>query len=619
MLSPRMLIRPLCSVLAATVALGTVGGCGTSDRDTSEGQRPKVEIVYPPLPPAENLPDFMKGTIYELAVTMDTEPMLVSGYGLVANLRNTGDSTVPMVVREYILRDMLKRGIPRAEEILNDKRVAIVQVEGVMPPGIRRGEQFDVQVSAIAGSYVTSLAHGRLFQCELSVGGANQIRPGNPVDIKARSQGEIFVNPAYALVGIPDPNSQAAASLRFGVVLNGGQAMVDRPMRLRLRNPQFSMARFVENRIDAQFQNREIAAAENEAVIHFVVPAQYAGDWEHFRNLVTHLYVDARPELIPSLGQRLVDAARKPDAPLMDISYCLEGLGEAAGPYIDTLLTDSNPAVVYAAARAGAFVRHQGAIHTLMEIARHEGHEFQLNAVQTLGKLPQSAMIASRLRQLLDSEHNLVRIEAYKTLARHKDPVILTRVVQERFVLDIVPGEGEPLIYASRTGIPRIALIGRRPRVDLPVLYTAMQNQFMITSNEQDKTLTLYYRGPGARVPIKMLSTPDLAEVIARLGGDGPEDEIRLDFSYSEVLSVLQELTDQGKLVAPLSAGQRLAASLFLQEVPYTTGSTYTAAMLEESDATAARVLSPEDLPSLQPDAATDDQMTVQGGQGRPQ
>src|SRR5690606_16735924 len=131
---------------------------------------------------------------------------------------------------------MLKRGIPRAEEILNDKRVAIVQVEGVMPPGIRRGEQFDVQVSAIAGSYVTSLAHGRLFQCELSVGGANQIRPGNPVDIKARSQGEIFVNPAYALVGIPDPNSQAAASLRFGVVLNGGQAMVDRPMRLRLRN-----------------------------------------------------------------------------------------------------------------------------------------------------------------------------------------------------------------------------------------------------------------------------------------------------------------------------------------------------------------------------------------------
>src|SRR5690606_23026020 len=151
-------------------------------------------------------------------------------------------------------------------------------------------------------------------------------------------QGEIFVNPAYALVGIPDPNSQAAASLRSGVVLNGGQAMVDRPMRLRLRNPQFSMARFVENRIDAQFQNREIAAAENEAVIHFVVPAQYAGDWEHFRNLVTHLYVDARPELIPSLGQRLVDAARKPDAPLMDISYCLEGLGEAAGPYIDTLL-----------------------------------------------------------------------------------------------------------------------------------------------------------------------------------------------------------------------------------------------------------------------------------------
>src|SRR5690606_28793989 len=169
------------------IAIGAAG-CGKGRAKPPADGKPVVQSVYPVLPPAENLPDFMKGTLFELAVTMDTEPLVVSGYGLVAELRNTGDTTVPMVVREYILRDMLKRRIPRAERILDDKRVAIVQVEAVMPPGIRRGEQFDVQVSAIAGSFVTSLAHGRLFQCELSEGGANQLSPGNPVAVKARSQ-----------------------------------------------------------------------------------------------------------------------------------------------------------------------------------------------------------------------------------------------------------------------------------------------------------------------------------------------------------------------------------------------------------------------------------------------
>ncbi len=606
--------RLLGLTLAAMVAMPL--GCGSSRKKPSDG-KPTVKMVYDTLPPAANLPDFMKGTLHELAVTIDTDAQIVSGYGLVAGLRNTGDSDVPMIIREYILRDMMKRGIPKAESILNDKRVAIVQVEGIMPPGIRRGEQFDVQVSAIAGSHVSSLAHGRLFQCDLSINGANELRPGNPVANLARAQGEIFVNPAYALSGPPDPSSQAAASLRMGIVMNGAQAMADRPMRLRLRSPQFSMARFVENRIDSKFQNRDIAAAENEAIVHFVVPSAYAGDWEHFRQLVTHLYVDARPEIVPVLGSRLVAAARKPDAPLLDVSYCLEGLGEAAGPYVDELLTDGNPAVVYAAARAGAFVQHQGSIYTLMEIARTEGHPFQVSAVQNLGKLPPSPMIASRLRQLVNSDQQLVRIEAYKTLARHKDPTILSRVVEERFVLDIVPGDGPPLIYATRSGVPRIAIIGTRAKVEMPLTFTALANQFMISSNLSDRTLTLYYRGEDVRKPVKMLSSPDLPELIARLGGDGGEDETRLNFSYSEILGMLESLATQGKIIASATDGQRLPAAVYLQEMPGYVASAVASAARPAEDATTA-VMTADQLPDLTPDAAGDAALSESNSKSRP-
>ncbi|MCC6240603.1 MAG: flagellar basal body P-ring protein FlgI [Phycisphaerales bacterium] len=601
------------------IGLGLVVGCDQPKKKRNDTDKPAIKSVYPTLPPVADLPEFMKGTIYELAQTMDIEPLVVSGYGLVADLYDTGDSTVPMVVREYILRDMLKRGIPQAQRILDDKRVAIVQVDATMPPGIRSGQQFDAQVSAIAGSLVTSLTHGQLYQCELSEGGANQLSPGNPVAVKARAQGAIFVNPAYALLGKPDPSSQAAASLRYGVILNGAQALVDRPMRLRLRSPQFSMARYVENRIDSKFQSPDTAAAENEAVVSFIVPPRYAGDWDHFRNLVTHLYVDARPQLIPVLGQRLVEAAGKPNAPLLDISYCLEGLGEAAAPFIDTLLGSDDPAVVFASARAGAFVQHQGAIYTLMEMARNEKHPFQLSAVQTLGKLPVSPMIASRLRQLLDSSQEQVRVEAYKTLANHKDPSIITRVVNERFILDLVPGKGEPLIYASRTGLPRIALIGQPTVVAQPVMYSAMNNQFMI-STQEDKTLLLYYRGSDAKQPIKMRSGATLAEVLARLGGDGEEGQAMLNFSYSEVLGILQQLTSQGKLVALEASGQELAASLFLQEMPNASGATYSAAVLEAPDASASQALTPEQLPVLRPDSPLNTTVGgVEDNRARPQ
>src|SRR5690606_27905797 len=116
----------------------------------------------------------------------------------------------------------------------------------------------------------------------------------------------------------------ALSSLRVGAILNGGQAMIDRPMRLRLRQPQASLSRYIERRIDERFLNSEIAAAKDEALIHFVVPPKYGRDWEHFMNVVTHLYLDASPQKAPYLAQRLADEAVKPDALLLDISYCWE-------------------------------------------------------------------------------------------------------------------------------------------------------------------------------------------------------------------------------------------------------------------------------------------------------
>src|SRR5689334_13029274 len=126
---------------------------------------------------AKKVPEFMRGTIFERVDLENTEPYPVSTYGLVVNLPNTGDSTAPTAVREYMIKEMAKRGLGSRvlpggelyapERVLHDKRVAIVQVTGLLPPGVRQGQTFDVYVSCLPNNQTTSLAGGKLWEVEL--------------------------------------------------------------------------------------------------------------------------------------------------------------------------------------------------------------------------------------------------------------------------------------------------------------------------------------------------------------------------------------------------------------------------------------------------------------------
>ena len=227
---------------------------------------------------------------------------------LVVNLDSTGDSHAPNLVRQYILDMMIKHKVgssltgvktPAAETMLRDPRVAIVQVDGYLPPGVRKGQPFDVQVSAIPESNTTSLAGGDLLETELRIMGANPNDPAGAVNVFGRSSGNVFVNPAYALDPKASEDPAARRSLRFGVVMNGARSLEDRSLGLRLRSPSLRLSRYIEDRIDSRFQELKpdiIAAAQDEGIVSIYVPYAYAGDWERFAGVVTHLYLDGSPE-----------------------------------------------------------------------------------------------------------------------------------------------------------------------------------------------------------------------------------------------------------------------------------------------------------------------------------
>jgi hypothetical protein len=547
------------------------------------------EPIYPTLP-YQQVRDFMKGTLFERVRFTGTDPMAVYGYSLVVNLHNTGDSRAPAFVRDYIVKQMLLRGFDsyitgtyanvKPDQMLRDKRVAIVAVEGHIPPGARSGQTFDVIVRALEHNNTRSLAHGDLYQTDMSELGLIE-----PQSITAREAafapgGPVFINPAYALSeGSSTTRPTNLSSLRTGTVLSGGVCRIDRPINLQLRVPQASTARLIEQIISQRWEaptqigmvqgdgSDLVAKAENPGLVLVYVPPQYKGNWKHFLGVVSHLYLNQSPDFLARKSRELAALAVKPGAPLVDISLCWEALGDSALPTFEPLISDPNPDVAFAAARAAAFLGDEPARHALVDMALDPQQRNQLEAVRVLAELPDSLEVDHLISRLLNSDRADVRIEAYRLLAENSNLPdegsdgqaqpgnsadatrhygIMTYNVNHRFLLDLVQSSGPPMVYATSSGVPRIALFGHHLALRTPLTFTAMDMRLSITSSDNTSLLTMFYRDPAANEPEHSLSHNDLPEILARLGGKGPDDTREsFDLSFGDIVAVAEQLVSQ--------------------------------------------------------------------------
>lgn len=589
----------------AMLALGLLTALASASCET-EKPKPPPPPRYETLPP-KDVPEFLRGTVLERVDHINPEPLQVSNYGLVVGLPATGDSTAPTPVREYIIKEMLRRGFNsnrfpeyRAltpETVLDDpgKRTAIVRVDGFMPPGVRAGQTFDVVVTALGESNVTSLAGGTLYRTDLKFGGADTREPAKVIEVQGKAQGSIFLNPDLALnpqAAVSDRNASRLAR-RQGVILDGGICDRDQPLILRMRAPQRSVVYQISQRIKQQFQDPGVAQPQDEAIIRLYLPPQFNGDWERFVGVCMNLYLSSTPELLFQRAKRLAEEAMKPDAPLQNISFAWEGMGPVCLPIITPLMDARHPQdVQFAAARAAAFIGDGSAQQALLRIATDSSHRFQIDAVRTLGALKPTPGVQAILRKLLESDAATVRIEAYKVLAAARSPVVFSLVlpkagVDERFILDVVQSSKPTVIYATRSGTPRLAIIGRPAAVATPVTFTALDDRLSISSRPGEPGLTLFYRESGAVKPIRVKARTDLAELIGWLGGAAPDPDDQIDLSYGEIVAIVKALADQNRLVAPAPPGAPLTAgpgggvaggaAFVLQDIPLVTDQLSTA------------------------------------------
>jgi hypothetical protein len=582
------LIAPAMLTLVGGLALSLPTGCAK--------EKPQARMVAVQ---TREVHPVLRGTIGAEVEFRGIEPVLVSGYGLVVGLNGTGGDVLPDSIAATMEREMGLMGITKAteggadaisgrspREVLRDKNVAVVLVQAAIPPGAPLNSTFDVYVQALNA---TSLEGGQLWTTDLRLGQAN-VFGGAQARRIAKARGPIFINPF---------ETKETSNRVSGRVLAGGQVTNPLGIEMVLYTPSYARTRAIVSAINSRFpagpgdahqtargRTGPDAATGVGGSIELRVPNRYRQNPGDFLKLVAALPVDlSYPELH---ARRYVETMREEPGMADELSWCLEALGIKALPYIRELYDAPEGAVQLAALRAGARLDDPLAVPHLKEIARSGRGIRQTRAIHLLGQIMNSGPgVEETLRELLEEKELSVRIAAYEALAGRAERAQLARLqkraqdpdapesrvhptvlqfeasrslsgrsiygverslIAEKFFLDVVP-MGDPLIYISQQGQPRVVLFGADLELRRPSVVTAWDNRLMIAADEDSDVTRIYYAPPTPRErPVTHRvkgGLPRLIEFMARK--TTPEDpRSGLDLSYSQVVGALAAIVDAG-------------------------------------------------------------------------
>jgi flagellar basal body P-ring protein FlgI len=104
----------------------------------------------------------------DYAAPWGTHPLRIERAALVTGLPGTGSDPPPGTQRALLMADMQARGVAEPNKLLASPTTALVWVHGYLPPGIRKGERFDVMVEVPADNETTSLSGGWLMPTRLA-------------------------------------------------------------------------------------------------------------------------------------------------------------------------------------------------------------------------------------------------------------------------------------------------------------------------------------------------------------------------------------------------------------------------------------------------------------------
>ncbi len=519
----------------------------------------------PPPPPTYSGPEFLRTTIGSQVTIAGYQPVLVSGFGLVVNLKGTGSPDCPPQLRQWMINELSRGGFGQEslgyghlppEQVLNSNNTAVVIVEGVIPPGATAQTRFDVMVKALPGTQTTSLEGGVLYTAPLSIYGALTNRPSSRTLAQAR--GPVFSNPFARL----KDDEQRTDDRRIGRLPAGAVLLEDMPLLLRLNQPSYAVRR-ITDRINARFpaavaDKEPLATAKNPQTIRLKVLKRFRANPKRMLEQILHLYLNPTEAFARQMAEQLAQMITEPGNAehTHRVALAWIGMGRLILPQLQQWYAHENVNVRMAALEAGATLGDLRAAEPLYEAAVHAQPGQREKAAGWLGQLmqfhPRNMRMIRNARALLDHKDALVAMEACLALTDISDGSVNVRQFPDKLELLIVRCE-RPMVYVTREGAPRIILFNQMQGFQKPLFFSCWDGRLMIKNTEDQQTLGVYHRPANGRGQSHRIA-PALANLIY-LMAHRPTDEQPgpgLDLSYSQIVEVLARLDQSRVITAPL-------------------------------------------------------------------
>jgi hypothetical protein len=494
-------------------------------------------------------------TVGDVAIVTNVDPVPVAGVGLVTGLDGTGGGTPPGSYRTMMEEQLKKmeRGI-NVKAVLDSPSNALVLVSAKLPPGARKGDPVDVEISLPPQSRVTSLRGGYLQKSllfnyenarDIHEAARNinpHLKPGGVGDhalighALVRAEGNL-------LVGVGDHEGDR---LKHARIWGGGESRVDLPLYLYLKDghQRAGVASTVADCVNQTFHNclggpfhKDVAIARNNKMVALGVPQQYRHNLPRYLRVVRLIPMpDGSARQAEHSGgrggyrRRLEDGLLEPGR-TVTAALRLEAMGPDSVPALKRGLKSQNPLVRFCSAEALAYLGDPSCGEELARAVEDQPalRAFALTALASLDE----GICHVKLNELLACESPEVRYGAFRALRAldESDPVVEGQLLNDSFWLHRVAPQSPPLVHLSTTRRPEIVLFGNDTYLKPPFSFLA--GEFAITAAPEDDHCTLARVSASRRTADEAgvwterrqcsLKVEDVLRTMAAMGGTYPE------------------------------------------------------------------------------------------------
>jgi len=200
-------------------------------------------------------------------------------------------------------------------------------------------------------------------------------------------------------------------------------------------------------------------------------------------------------------------------------------------------------------------------LEALREMAFDENSAYRIEALDAIRIGARHNEIVLVSRRLLRDNDPKIRLAAYENLRQLDDIAITKELVAKNFYLEQITQVEDKMIFAARSGQPRIVLFGAPIYCKENVFVQSADGNITFNAPAGQKYISLIRKHPKrANVVIQRKSSFNISDIIRTLCEssvleEGSDQRPGLGVSYADAIAILKQLCDKGAVEAEFRAG----------------------------------------------------------------